>query len=312
MRNVRAAEPLPTALALAHMAALILRPGARDVAEIGASNIGGFDRMMGEWNKLVVDNSNLGLVTGAYMAWASPPAAETDGPVGVAALARLVRDLGAAPVVITDEPCAAVVQACLDEVDNPEAALVSVSPSASREEVAALGTRYNLRHVLAVERLGPSVSGRVLTMRGIDITMHTAPLDALFSVPGVGTSAIGDGGNELGMGNLSVAELDRVIENASLIACRTPCENLLISGVSNWGCYALLAGLRLMAREAGRADHLGAEPLEDLDRRILTAALAAGAIDGVQGVGAMSVDGIPIDRYSPLLRALDLLSMGKA
>jgi hypothetical protein len=295
------------------MAGLILRPGARDVAEIGSSNVVGFERMVRELDELAEHGGTLGLVTGAYMAWASPPAAETDGPVGVAALARLLRDIGASPIVITDEPCLAVVRACLDEVANPEAALVCVPPGASREQVSELAAQYNLEHVLAVERLGPSRRGGVFTMRGIDITVHTAPLDALFSIPEVKTSAIGDGGNELGMGNLSIAELDRVIEQASEIACLTTCDNLLVAGVSNWGCYALMAGLRLLATEDGRAEiTLNREPLEYLDTRLLNAALSAGAIDGVIGSAGLSVDGVPTVSYGHLLRALDNLHMDRA
>jgi hypothetical protein len=297
---------------LAHIAALVLRPGARDVAELGALTIGRLERMASELDKLVIEGGSLGLVTGAYMAWAAPPAAETDGPVGVAALASLLRDLGAAPIVITDEPCSTVVRACLDEVAQPEKALVSVPSDASRDAVTALAGQYDLQHVLAVERLGPSANGHVRTMRGIDITAHTAPLDALFSISGVRTSAIGDGGNEIGMGNLPVAALDRVIDNAQDIACRTTCDNLLIAGTSNWGCYALMAALRLMAAEAGRADSLSRELLEDLDGRILTAALSVGAIDGVTGASSLSVDGVPIASYTPLLRALDDLGPVKS
>lgn len=293
-------------LILAHIAGLILRPGARDVAEIGSSNVVGFERMVRELDELAAGGGTIGLITGAYMAWAAPPAAETDGPVGVAALASLLRNMGASPVVITDDPCVAVVRACLDEVGKPETALVSVKPGASREQVSALAAEYNLEHVLAVERLGPSRTGGVFTMRGIDITAHTAPLDALFTIPEVKTSAIGDGGNELGMGNISIAELDRVIEQASEIACCTTCDNLLVAGVSNWGCYALMTGLRLVAAEDGRAEYiLNREPLEYLDTRLLNAALSAGAIDGVIGSGSLSTDGIPTASYGHLLRALD-------
>ena len=52
------------------------------------------------------------------------------------------------------------------------------------------------------------------------------------------TIAIGDGGNELGMGKVH-EEIITTIPEGDLIAATASCMYLLTCGVSNWGCWAL-------------------------------------------------------------------------
>ena len=76
-------------------------------------------------------------------------------------------------------------------------------------------------------------------MHGQDISQYTATLDYLFTedTPSVG---IGDGGNEIGMGKLA-----DVIPTVPSLAepCVTATTELVISSVSNWGGYGLVAAL---------------------------------------------------------------------
>lgn len=97
--------------------------------------------------------------------------------------------------------------------------------------------------MVSIERAGPAADGKYYTMSKKDMSHMLAPLDGLFdqALEGgvVGTTGIGDGGNEVGMGNVA-AEVREHINNGQTIACITPVENLITSSVSNWcGATAL-------------------------------------------------------------------------
>jgi hypothetical protein len=286
---------------LCRIAAAVLRPGARDVSGFGAAVPGQFARLVRDLDRRARRGQRIGFVTGAYMAWAEPPAAETDGPVGVAVLARALADLGADPVVLTDGPCADVVRAALGTV-GLTGALSVVPVTATEAQVAECVRLLQLDRVVAVERLGPGVDGRVRTMRGVDITGVTAPLHAAFSVPGVATAAIGDGGNEIGMGNVPLELVAAAVDLADVIACRVQVDDLVPAGASNWGCYGVLAGLAAVAGD----DRARLLRLLDpaVDEAVLAACAAAGGIDGVRGRVAPSVDGVPTADYRELLVTL--------
>jgi hypothetical protein len=286
---------------LGRIAEAVLRPGARDVSGFAAAVPGQFGRLVRDLDRRARHGERIGFVTGAYMAWAEPPAAETDGPVGVAVLARALADLGADPVVLTDEPCEDVTRASLDAV-GVTGRLSVVPVTATEAQVVARVRALRLGRVVAVERLGPAVDGRVRTMRGVDITGMTAPLHAAFAVPGVPTAAIGDGGNEIGMGNVPVALIAAAVDLADVIACRVQVDDLVPAGASNWGCYGVLAGLAAVAEdEPGRLLRL-LDPA--VDEAVLAACTAAGGIDGVHGRAAPSVDGVPTAAYRDLLVTL--------
>src|SRR6202008_4909651 len=57
--------------------------------------------------------SRVGLITGFYVPRGTPPAAETDGPVGAALLAKAVGAVGIAGGVATDRPCHSACAAAL-------------------------------------------------------------------------------------------------------------------------------------------------------------------------------------------------------
>src|SRR5438552_10623156 len=56
---------------------------------------------------------SVGLITGFYVPLGSPPAAETDGPIGAALLARGLQAVGVACRLATDEPCRGACAAAL-------------------------------------------------------------------------------------------------------------------------------------------------------------------------------------------------------
>ena len=86
--------------------------------------------------------------------------------------------------------------------------------------------------LISIERCGRNRNDEYLNMRARDITPQTARLDYLFDggVPSVG---IGDGGNEIGMGNLVdvIPSVDSLPDDPAI----SRVDRLVIASVSNWG-----------------------------------------------------------------------------
>ncbi len=95
--------------------------------------------------------------------------------------------------------------------------------------------------------------------------------------------------------------IGRNIPRGELIACRVPTAHLIVAGVSNWGAYALAAGIYALR---------GVTPAPDLfdpevERRILEVMVAEGPlVDGVLGRQSVTVDGLSWERYAAVLPQL--------
>jgi len=253
---------------------------------------------------------HLGIVTGFYIPNATPPAAETDGPLGAIYLARTLIPLGIRVTILVDEFL----------VDTIRVGLIAAGLDTSvAQSLARLPS--DLTHLIALERVGPSYSAetisdvmrqtfietvaaehwdRCLTMRGRDITDIMEPAHCLFENSGIPTIGIGDGGNEIGMGKISWDTIRRNIPNGATIACRVKTDHLIVVGISNWGAYALAAGIAVVR---GQALHPLAYDL-DHERTILQAMIDSGPlVDGVTGKPTLSVDGFAFDEYiQPLIQ----------
>jgi hypothetical protein len=190
-------------------------------------------------------------------------------------------------------------------------ALERVGPGHTRESIANAGEsaawEYFPREVPEASR------GRCHSMRGRDVTPDTRPAHLLFENPpgvmvgGRVTIGIGDGGNEIGMGKLPWTTIRKNIPNGGLVACRVPTDHLLVAGVSNWGAYALAAGVRKL-RQAGP------DPtLYDISREgeLLQLLVKAGPlVDGVTNEPLATVDGLSFECYAAGLRRLGELERG--
>ncbi len=262
----------------------------------------------------------LAVVTGFFIPTANPPAGETDGPLGAVFLARALVPLGIRVAIAADGFCIPALQAGLAACELSERVLVVSLPApaeARRMGAAAYRDAFQratagvgLTHVLAIECVGPSHchaevpaehQDRCHTMRGLDITDHTSPAHWLFEKPGISTIGIGDGGNEIGMGKLAWDVIQRNIPRGGLIACRVPTDQLIVAGVSNWGAYALAAGVY---------HRRGAKPSPELfdpvvEQRILEVMVERGPlVDGVLSKPSVTVDGLTWERYSAVLPEL--------
>lgn len=162
----------------------------------------------------------------------------------------------------------------------------------------ALGETY-LRFVEAVP---DEHQDRCHTMRGIDVTAHMSPAHWLFeghrALAHVVTLGIGDGGNEIGMGKIPWDVIEDNIPRGGLIACRIATEHLIVAGVSNWGAYALAAGIHALRHNKPTPALF--DPA--IERKILQAMVDRGMlVDGVLGKPSVSVDGLAWEAYAAAL-----------
>ncbi len=174
--------------------------------------------------------------------------------------------------------------------------------ASSRQHAQALLDRYRPALLISIERCGPTKDDRYLNMRGLDVSDQTARIDALFEgeLPSVG---IGDGGNEIGMGNVAAA----VASSGQLVPdpCVTRVNKLIIASVSNWGGYGLVAALSSLV---GR-DLL---PSVDDERRLVERTAALGAVDGTTGEADGKVDGFGPEVTAEILTDLHALARERA
>jgi len=240
------------------------------------------------------------IFTGFYLPRATPPTAETDGPVGAVQIAAAVEALGGRATIVTDQPCGAVLRAAMDAAGV--AAGLSVAPVGEGFEqwLSSARDSASATHVIAIERVGVAADGIPRNMRGQDISGHTAPLERLYSAINATRIAIGDGGNEIGMGVLDAELVARVVSQGELVHCATGCDELIVAGTSNWGAQALVAALAL----GSPSSSLTALLAPSWNAFVLDAIVAAGAADGVTLESRASVDGLTTEAYEAVLRSI--------
>ena len=219
---------------------------------------------------------------------------ETDGPPGALALASALRILGKKVVLVTDRHSVALLRAGARLLGTSFRILELPDEQTKADGVLdSLAASFKPTHVVALERPGSAPDGHRYSMRG-EILDDIAPAaDRLFSPErsrGYATIAIGDGGNELGMGGLREALMDGV-RLGSTIFCAASADHTLACGVSNWGAYALAAALSLLS---------GALLLRrpEFERSLLAAMVEAGAVDGCTRENTLSVDGLAWEEYA--------------
>ena len=263
----------------------------------------------------------LAVVTGFFIPTGTPPAGETDGPLGALYLARALVPLGIRVVLVTDDFCVRAMQAGLADCGlRKEVPIISLpSPEQAKTMSEAEYWQYfadranlaSLTHLLAIERVGPSHAidavppdqrNRCHTMRGRDIHDLMSPAHQLFEVAqresNLTTIGIGDGGNEIGMGKITWEVIERNIPRGGLIACRIPVHHLIVCGVSNWGAYALAAGVGLLRGQAMTADLF--DP--GREQQILEIMVEEGPlVDGPLGTPTATVDGLSWQQYTEVL-----------
>ena len=250
--------------------------------------------------QLILDNPGTAIiVTGFYILDAG--FAETDGPPGAVVIGSALNQLGYNVVHVTDRYATEI----MDKTGGDYSSVVDfpiTDDDASAAFARDLISELNPSVLIAIERCGLTDEGKYRNMRGRDITDYNARIDHLFhsDVPSVG---IGDGGNEIGMGNL--AEEVTQVESLVKIPCITQTSKLMLASVSNWGGYGLAAALSALS---GR----NLLPSIEEEQQLLRNTVDLGAVDGMSAKQEYKVDGFTIEENSETLQALHdhLAAMG--
>ena len=228
--------------------------------------------------QLFLKASRILIVTGFYIKSAGAP--ETDGPPGAVVLGRALAKVGKDVVLLTDTRNYDALSACSRSLDGPATACF--------DDPAKIHLDMNL--LVFIERPGRASDGHYYNMKGVDISDVVAPLDHIAEPAmrrGVPVLAVGDGGNEAGMG-FFYDELAQLMPGYAPCLSRVSATCCLPVDISNWGAYALSAALSVFYRRWVGLD-AGEEAL------MLEALAKAGAIDGIKGTAGMSVDGVSLD-----------------
>ena len=215
---------------------------------------------------------------------------ETDGPVGAIALYQALEALGARPVIACASPLAEALAA------DYRVLTLACAPGNGGERAATDWlAANNPAAVVSIERPGVTADGHYYNMRGEDISPRCGVFDPFLTRASCPTIAIGDGGNEIGMGKIAgaIAALD-------IRVAVTDCDELLVADVSNWGAYGLLAFLGLWSQR----DLLGEfSPLATL--RYLS---ERGSVDGVTRENTLTEDGMAPTEGDAVIREIRQLT----
>lgn len=208
---------------------------------------------------------------------------ETDGPVGAIALYTAFEALGYEPVMV----CGAPLSNYLSERYRVE--VIRVGPNAERfDEARQALDKWQPSLLVSIERPGQAADGGYYNMRREDISAYTACFDSFFELATCPTLAIGDGGNEIGMGNLA-----QPLQALDIEPAMTRCDELIVADVSNWGALGLIAMLEAKT---------GVALLEKIDSLGSLKFLSdCGSVDGVTRRNELTEDGLPATEGLTLL-----------
>jgi len=206
---------------------------------------------------------------------------------------------------VTDPVTVPLLRAALDALGEPTDVLTFDENGDAAAAARRLLSAEAPTHLISIERPGRTRDGDYRSARGESVRPWNAPLDALFlSAPRrVATVGIGDGGNEIGMGNVR----DRICRSKALpraITSVVTVDHLVVAGTSNWGAWGV----------AGELSSISGRDLlhtPDEERRMVEACVAAGAVDGLTRRREPTVDGLPLPIHIGMLELLRLFTAPK-
>jgi hypothetical protein len=231
------------------------------------------------------------IVTGFYILNAG--ASETDGPPGAVVIGEGLTALGYEVVYVSDRYTVPSIEHTIGDA-APVIDFPITSDEQSEKFAADLLSRYSPSVVIAIERCGMTAQGTFHNMHGKDISAYNARTDFLFTQHDR-TVGVGDGGNEIGMGN----HADVVAATESLVGrpCVTKTSELVIASTSNWGGYGLVAAL---------SERSGKNVLASVEheKEILDSFVEAGLVDGMTQDNVPMVDGFSHEENSAIVQRL--------
>ncbi len=280
--------------AFAKIEDIILQDDMRGMSDLKPHMKPGYVRAAAE---LLLNNQGLVfIVTGFHILAADAP--ETDGPPGAVAIGNALATLGSDVYYVTDEHSADVVRSVAD----PSHGIIEF-PIASHFESAEFANRLVQEHspsaLVAIERAGLVGDGTYRNFRGVDFTSKNAKIDHLFDQHPYSVG-IGDGGNEIGMGNLKDVIPTIPHEYLPKNPCVTTTTELIIASCSNWGGYGLVAALSLREQR-------NLVPTVEAGKQMVVECVKAGAVEGMSGESKEWVDNRNLEDDAVCLRDLQAL-----
>ncbi len=211
---------------------------------------------------------------------------ETDGPVGTIALYDALEALGARPIIVCGRPISKALSSKYRVLE------IRVGDHDQREHEALMALyEYLPEAIVSIERPGQAEDGGYYNMRGESISARTACFDSFMNMARCPTIAVGDGGNEIGMGKVSEA-----LKDLNIVPAATSCDELIVADVSNWGAYGIISFLSLWS---------GRDLLKEINPlSILRYISELGSVDGVTRINELTEDGLPVTEGESILREL--------
>ncbi|XP_039923070.1 D-glutamate cyclase, mitochondrial [Hirundo rustica] len=274
------------------------------------------------------------VTTGFPTHFTHQPPEENDGPPGALAIAAMLQALEKRVAIVTDQRAMDLNKKIIEEavqlgILKKPIPLLSYQRESADSALMFLCENGNpgrprFDHLVAIERAGMAADGNYYNARKVNIKHLVDPIDELFlaaqTIPGVTTTGVGDGGNELGMGKVKDA-VKKHIKNGDVIACDVEADFTVVAGVSNWGGYAIACALyvlrccQLHDRYLRRAVGFPRAPSEELwlpalpsvakEEKLLKALVQLGVRSGKTASLEMEVDGLPFyDTHSLMIEKL--------
>ena len=232
------------------------------------------------------------ICSGFYILNSKSP--ETDGPPGAISLAKTLEVLDHDVYFVTDKYSKSIFEGMSDK--NKVIEFPITSHAESNKIANDLIKSYDPQLVISIERAGLAFDGKYRNFRGVDFSDYNAKVDYLFEqLPN--SIGIGDGGNEIGMGNYKKEILDLgIYSNPSVI---TTTENIIAS-TSNWGAFGLIAGISKKISK-------NLLPSVEEGKMMIEKTVELGAVEGMSGESKPWVDGRSIEEDQICLRDLNSL-----
>lgn len=256
-------------------------------------------KLLGEFEKGAKDlltSSTVLIVTGFVIK--DTLTGETDGPLGATSLASALEQLGKRVILVTDKYSKDILcNCCL--VKGVQAPIEIVPYNKAEEFCDHLLQNHKPSHIVSIERPARAKDGVCYSMRGEELSDIVPNTDILFEKStklGITTLAIGDGGNEVGMGKVSSFVVDSVNEGEKICASIST-DYLIIAGVSNWGGHALTAALSVLTKTMLLHD-------DKTEIKILESMVSAGAVDGCTKKSTLTVDNLSLEENLEILEKL--------
>lgn len=283
------------------------------------------------------------LVTGFAVRGPDGLTAETDGPPGTLYLARVLRDLGCDPTIVTDRwAWPTLLAGCRATGFDPDRLVpfpsTNDAPACDVDDwidqfLSPSGRPWT--HLIAIERAGPSHTAASFAaqprdhgpsweefdrylppdardvchnMRGESIDAHTAPVQRMFEIVEqrnlpIATIGLADGGNEIGMGRIPWELLQQAIPDG--LGGRIACRIATHHlAIAGVSNWAAYALALAVAALRDRLDVAAALDLDAERDLIQTLVDEGGAVDGVTRLRQATVDGLPLETYLQTLAGL--------